>query len=1238
MRFHPQGPQIPSTLLHARDEGRVVFLCGAGVSESKARLPNFRELAKKVINDLGIEPGSKARRLLDATYFPPHDDPDFGPQLDQVFDQLESEVARELIHEKIAEGLKVTNNTDHSCHSTILRLSRGNRNQPQLITTNFDHLFEQAEPTLKIHIPPSLPSLRNFEDLEGIVYLHGRLTKETAKTSQNIIVSGADFGRAYLAEMWATKFLIEVLQHHHLVFVGYSANDPVMRYLLQGIRTSINHTPHPIYAFLEASDHEQILRLKDRGVIPLTFLDKTFSALWETLDRWADRADDLESWTNKTLKLAQRNPYTLQPFERGQVLEIVTTKNGATAFSAANPSASWITILDGNLRHLAGGEIDDDLPVSDSSSFPTNPRNFLSWVSSEEKVVKISNGIEDPPSQLFSLSGWISNQITDPVMIWWLAQQLFLSPPLLRNIKIEVEKLDLGPTAEILSLLIEKWERSDEIFLGYEWRTFANCIVKHGWMPSSLSQFNRTAIPHLVIQAKNIGTALNAHSKCLEGQQVHASDLLSIEVEYPPLESNIKIPDSALFEVLTLLTSHLQTATRYLNWIGIPKFYSESLLNTEVTYTPHIHCKQTAYLRFIIKIFTQLHSHNSKQASIIAEAWDPCDEHLQSHLCLYSLSYPNLFPPDEAFEILHKIPDSIFWDTSHRPEKLHGIKACWSSLTENQRSQIEIRILNGPPKYEDDDSEYQKRVARYAAIELGWLKQKGIELTLETEKLLTSLHKVDSFWQAEWIDSADQTVPKAIRGFITKDENHTSLLGLEESKIIETASKISGKRSGFEEKDPFRGLVKENPQKAFSALVHSSKRGEWPMFFWQTLLNIFPDDAPANLAFEISEAIVESPLDLFGGIVRGWTDWLLKQVQQLYNTDKDRTLKIWDDTLRRLGELPEKLFTSGLGEPWIGGKNLSFSRRTYDHAINSPAGRIVECLQALIEAARSTNERRLPSFVKPTIAKLFKLPPIAVDYVVSEITIRLNFYFRVDRKWTAEIILPCFDRESPLHEAAWSGFFHQGVIPDTELFKLLKFQFFEFVSEYLDLQWEERTKAQISSFVVCSLAESQEVFSDDEGRLILQDVDENARITAIQWMTEQLEKSPEHWDEFGRHFFKNIWPMQRQYQTEGTSSALVSLISHTGSFFQEAVEQLKYLLVPSDDLLRLTHKFGEEGMSFRNPEALKYPILFVDLLDRVVSDKGPAYSYGLSAALDKLAELNLDLKHSPQWKRLKKLS
>lgn len=54
MRFLADGPVIPSHLLTQRNEGNVIFFCGAGVSR-RAGLEDFSGLTQKVIDKLQAE-------------------------------------------------------------------------------------------------------------------------------------------------------------------------------------------------------------------------------------------------------------------------------------------------------------------------------------------------------------------------------------------------------------------------------------------------------------------------------------------------------------------------------------------------------------------------------------------------------------------------------------------------------------------------------------------------------------------------------------------------------------------------------------------------------------------------------------------------------------------------------------------------------------------------------------------------------------------------------------------------------------------------------------------------------------------------------------------------------------------------------------------------------------------------------------------------------------------------------
>ena len=64
MRFLADGPSIPDDLLLARDQGRVIFFCGAGVSRARAKLPDFFGLARKVVSKLGVDQNSPAYKLI----------------------------------------------------------------------------------------------------------------------------------------------------------------------------------------------------------------------------------------------------------------------------------------------------------------------------------------------------------------------------------------------------------------------------------------------------------------------------------------------------------------------------------------------------------------------------------------------------------------------------------------------------------------------------------------------------------------------------------------------------------------------------------------------------------------------------------------------------------------------------------------------------------------------------------------------------------------------------------------------------------------------------------------------------------------------------------------------------------------------------------------------------------------------------------------------------------------------
>ena len=105
----------------------------------------------------------------------------------------------------------------------------------RIVTTNFDLLFDDAARGLFAEKPelfkaPALPLGREFN---GIVHVHGCLDRP-----HGMVLTDADFGRAYLTDGWASRFLVELFRSITVMFVGYSHDDTVMKYLARALPES----------------------------------------------------------------------------------------------------------------------------------------------------------------------------------------------------------------------------------------------------------------------------------------------------------------------------------------------------------------------------------------------------------------------------------------------------------------------------------------------------------------------------------------------------------------------------------------------------------------------------------------------------------------------------------------------------------------------------------------------------------------------------------------------------------------------------------------------------------------------------------------------------------------------------------------------------------------------------------------------------------------------------------------
>ncbi|MGD0232816.1 MAG: SIR2 family protein, partial [Syntrophorhabdales bacterium] len=361
MRFLANGPSIPTELLVARDEGRVVFFCGAGVSRARAGLSDFFGLARKVTEILGVVPEEPSRRIIEEAKETERRTGIGGLiPADRVFGLLERGFVAKDIETAVGKALKPSPDVDLSAHRIMLDLATGPDGRVRLVTTNFDTLFESCNTSLACWKPPRLPDPRRLEEFQGVIHLHGHVNSDyTGAAGDGFVLSSSEFGRAYLSEAWATLFMKSILNRYAVVFVGYTADDPPVQYLLEALNfdpTSLRE----VYAFQAGPADDAQARWAHKGVIPIVYDEaEDHRALWDTLEAWAVRARNPDTWYERVIGMAHRGPEALPPHERGQVAHVISTLYGARKFSAAvdPPPAQWLCVLDSAIRYSRPGHL-----------------------------------------------------------------------------------------------------------------------------------------------------------------------------------------------------------------------------------------------------------------------------------------------------------------------------------------------------------------------------------------------------------------------------------------------------------------------------------------------------------------------------------------------------------------------------------------------------------------------------------------------------------------------------------------------------------------------------------------------------------------------------------------------------------------------------------------------------------------------------------------------------------------
>ena len=315
---------FPQPLLAALRDRKLVVFAGAGVSMGEpACLPDFPSLATMIAQGTGETCGK-------------------GEPVDRFLGRLQHKGVNvhALAAEQLGENRCGVAPQPTSLHHDLLRLY--SKADPVLVvTTNFDLLFERAaqsifDADLERFRAPALPLGRDFN---GIVHLHGSLDRP-----EDMVLTDADFGRAYLTESWARRFLVGLFRSFTVLFVGYSHNDRIMNYLARALPVGAGG-----HRFALTNDGDG-RSWKMRGITRISYPDHPdgeHHALYEGVRRLGTHVTrGTQEWQRLIAEIAYKLP-SLDEEETDLLDEAFADKTRIRFFTDVATSPEWIAWLDG---------------------------------------------------------------------------------------------------------------------------------------------------------------------------------------------------------------------------------------------------------------------------------------------------------------------------------------------------------------------------------------------------------------------------------------------------------------------------------------------------------------------------------------------------------------------------------------------------------------------------------------------------------------------------------------------------------------------------------------------------------------------------------------------------------------------------------------------------------------------------------------------------------------------------
>jgi hypothetical protein len=615
---------------------------------------------------------------------------------------------------------------------------------------------------------------------------------------------------------------------------------------------------------------------------------------------------------------------------------------------------------------------------------------------------------------------------------------------------------------------------------------------------------------------------------------------------------------------------------------------------------------------------------DSARATRIAQNWFELPYPTFKRLALFAASQDGCIPPEQWVNWL--LADQAWWlwatDAGREVFRLLVLQGRHLAGAEQQR--LETAIMAGPPRemYRDDleEDRWQDLVARSVWLHLAKLNTSGVVLGAPAAARLAEISNTYPQWQLATNERDEFSHWMSGTGDPDyEDSRDVDIAPRKRHELVQWLTKPMPERRPFYE-DTWREVCRTRFFHSWSALYDLAKDDVWPAGRWREALQAWAEEDMVLRSWRYAAPLVQTMPDAVLQEIDHAVTWWVEAASKAINCHKDILLIL----CCRVLALPL--------EAGSGSRIIRNGVETYDpvgSAINHPIGHVTQALMNVWFKQNPNDNDLLPADLKPIFTTLCDAQIDRFRHGRVLMGSRLIAFFRVDRAWTEQYLLPLFDWSNPVEaKAVWEGFLWSPRLYQP-LLTAFKPQFLDSANHYADLGEHCH---QFATFLTYAALGPTDGYTVEEFRSALGSLPQEGLKESAQALSQAVEgaadQREDYWKNRVQPFWQHIWPKSRDLATRRIAESLTRLVIAARGELPAALAAVQDWLQPIEHPNYVVHLLHDSGLCSR------YPADTLSLLNAVIADQQWA-PRELEQCLDQIVEAAPHLAQDTPYLRLR---